>query len=162
MKESVLLRPALEKDESLLFQVYFSTREAELALTDWDQQQKHAFVLHQFTAQNQHYQTRYPGAELQVIEFKGEAVGRLYTHEFPDRIHIMDITLLPGARKQGIGRFLLEQLQSRAQQQNKRVTIYVENYNPAKRLYERLGFTRKASEGEVYDFMEWNPETKDE
>ena len=40
----------------------------------------------------------------------------------------------------------------------KRVTIHVEMFNPALKLYERLGFEKKGEHG-VYHFMEWAPAT---
>ena len=38
---------------------------------------------------------------------------------------------------------------------NKTVQIYVEKYNPALRLYQRLGFSEQGDTG-VYYFMEWS------
>jgi ribosomal protein S18 acetylase RimI-like enzyme len=160
MQSSLRLRPAREDDRNFLLQVYGSTRAHELASVPWTAEQKAAFVLHQFEAQSSHYHTHYEGAQFLIIELEGKAIGRLYIHELPERIHIMDIALLPEARNHGIGRTLLEQLQSQGREQNKKVTIYVEFYNPAKRLYERLGFQKKSAEGEIYEFMEWIPQTK--
>ena len=37
----------------------------------------------------------------------------------------------------------------------KAVTIYVEKFNPAMRLYRRLGFRTEEDKG-VYDLMRWN------
>jgi hypothetical protein len=36
------------------------------------------------------------------------------------------------------------------------VRIHVERYNPALRLYERLGF-RRIADGGIYFLMEWTP-----
>ncbi len=162
MQSSLRLRPAREDDRDFLIQVYASTRADELAPVPWTNEQKAAFVLQQFEAQNTHYRTHYDAPQFLVIELDGKGIGRLYLHEWPERIHIMDIALLPEARNRGIGSMLLKQLQSQAREQNKCVTIYVEFYNPAKRLYERLGFRKKSNEGQVYEFMEWNPKAKGE
>ena len=64
---NLTLRPAEAADRDLLFRVYASTREAELALTDWDEAQKMAFLTHQFTAQDTHYRQHYPGALFNLI-----------------------------------------------------------------------------------------------
>ena len=39
---------------------------------------------------------------------------------------------------------------------SKPVRLHVEPSNPARRLYERLGFTRIADQG-LYWLMEWSP-----
>jgi hypothetical protein len=50
---------------------------------------------------------------------------------------------------------LLKRILLQARQQNKAATIFVESYNPAKKLYERLGFKPKECSGSVYELMEW-------
>ncbi len=47
----VLLRPVQEKDDLFIEEVYRSTREAELSLTNWSEQQKNAFSSMQSMAQ---------------------------------------------------------------------------------------------------------------
>src|SRR5437588_12635383 len=59
----VSFRPAVKEDEAFLLDVYGSTRLDELALTNWDQTQKDAFVRMQFTAQQRHYSQQSPTAE---------------------------------------------------------------------------------------------------
>ena len=66
----IALRPAEEKDESFIETVYRSTREDELKLTQWTEQQKWAFVKMQSMAQLSEYKTKFPGAAFQVIIFK--------------------------------------------------------------------------------------------
>ena len=73
---------------------------------------------------------------------------------WPQEIRIVDIALLPEHRKAGIGTALVSAIQSEAAQANKPVTIHVEQFNPARRLYERLGF-RVVKEVGVYILMEW-------
>ena len=52
----------------------------------------------------------------------------------------MDIALLPDYRNRGIGSGLLRDLLEEAAVTGKRLTIHVERYNPALRLYRRMGF----------------------
>jgi ribosomal protein S18 acetylase RimI-like enzyme len=61
---------------------------------------------------------------------------------------------LPEFRNRGIGGRLLRDLQEEAASAGKRVGIHVEKQNPARRLYERLGFAM-TQPGDVYDLMEW-------
>jgi len=153
---SVRLRLAREEDAEFLERVYASTRIEELATTDWDEAQKAAFCRHQFTAQAAHYRTHYPKAQYSVIERErdGAAVGRLYVDRWTKEIRIMDITLLPEFRGAGIGTELLRALQEEARRVGKTLSIHVERFNPAKGLYERLGFGVKEDKG-VYLLMEW-------
>jgi ribosomal protein S18 acetylase RimI-like enzyme len=153
----ISLRPVALEDREFLVLVYGSTREEELALTSWDEAQKRAFVEAQFAAQDIWYRERYPGATLDVVVADGEPVGRLYVHRREREIRLMDIALLPEHRGRGIGSSLLHDLFAEAVSSGgKRVTIHVEAYNPALRLYERLGF-RKVGEHGVYHLMEWSP-----
>jgi predicted GNAT family acetyltransferase len=68
----------------------------------------------------------------------------------------MDIALLPDFRGAGLGTALLAGLFAEATAAGKTVTIHVEGFNPARRLYERLGF-RQIGEHGVYHLMEWTP-----
>jgi ribosomal protein S18 acetylase RimI-like enzyme len=153
------LRPAEAADRDLLFRVYASTREDELALTNWDDAQRTAFLTQQFTAQATHYREHYPGAVFNLILLDGDPVGRLYLHRRPSEVRIMDIALLPPHRNRGIATALLRDLQTEAAVAAKPLTIHVEQFNPALRLYTRLGFRPIAEHG-VYLLMEWRaPDT---
>jgi hypothetical protein len=58
---------------------------------------------------------------------------------------IVDIALLPQYCNRGIGTTLLRDLQSEAAAAGKPLRIHVERFNPALRLYQRLGFTLQSS-----------------
>jgi len=156
MAASVTVRPVEAADEAFLYQVYASTREEELAVLDWDAAQKDAFLRMQFAAQHHHYREHYPDAAFQVILADDRPAGRLYVDRWPGEIRIVDIALLPQFRNSGIGTLLLQDLLAEAQLAGKPVSIHVERFNPARRLYERLGFLTIADEG-VYLLMEWSP-----
>jgi len=141
----------------LLFRIYRSTREEELALVvDWSDEQKDAFVRQQFNAQHAWYQEHYLGAEFQVILVDGVPAGRLYVHRRPAEIRLVDIAFLPEHRNGGLGTSILRDLLAEGEAAGKPVTIHVEVYNPAMRLYERLGF-RPIEERGPYLLMEWRP-----
>lgn len=139
-RPSLVLRPIHSEDHDFLFQVYAGTRLDELALTDWSEAQKQAFLTQQFEAQHHHYQTHYQGARFDLILLDDQPVGRLYVARWREEIRIMDIALLPDYRNRGIGSGLLRDLLEEAAVTGKRLTIHVERYNPALRLYRRVGF----------------------
>lgn len=147
------LRPMVEDDRPFLLQVYASTRSDELALTAWSEPQKADFIAFQFHAQHTHYAHHYHDAEFLVIEREGRAAGRLYLHRGQD-LRIVDISLLPEARGQGIGSALLRALMDEARASAIPVSIHVERSNPALRLYRRLGFLPVSEHG-IYLLMRW-------
>jgi ribosomal protein S18 acetylase RimI-like enzyme len=155
----IALRPITAEDSGLLYRIYAATREAELAQVPWDAAQKAAFLTMQFEAQAAQYAENYPGAQFDVILFDGDPAGRLYVHRRAAEIRVVDIALLPAYQGRGIGTCLLRELQAEAQARAVPLTIHVEVFNPARRLYERLGFQPAADRG-VYLLMAWTPETE--
>jgi len=153
---TIALRPVRPSDSEFLYRVYANTRYEELAPTGWSPDQTEAFLRMQFRAQHTYYHDQYPTAAYDIIESDGEPVGRLYVHRTPTELHIIDISLLPEHRRAGIGSELLRRLFAEATAANIPVRIHVEVFNPAMRLYKRLGFVRLSGSG-VYDLMEWRP-----
>jgi ribosomal protein S18 acetylase RimI-like enzyme len=150
------LRPAADADRQFLVELYASTREDELAQVEWDDDLKRAFVEQQFAAQDHHYRENYPGATLDVIEVDGVPAGRLYVYRGRSDIRIMDIALAPAFRGRGIGTSLLHSLMDEAREGGKKLSIHVEANNPARTLYDRLGFEPVGEHG-VYLLLEWSP-----
>jgi ribosomal protein S18 acetylase RimI-like enzyme len=153
MTPNVALRPVEPGDEAFLYRVYASTREEELAQTGWDETQKAAFLRMQFDAQRSYYEEYYRGAEFSVILSDDHPVGRLYVARWQEEIRIVDIALLPRHRGMEIGTRLLNDLISESEESGKLLSIHVERFNPALRLYERLGFHTVADKG-VYLLMQ--------
>jgi ribosomal protein S18 acetylase RimI-like enzyme len=153
-----MLRAAGPGDREFLYRVYASTRTEELAVVPWDEAEKDTFLRAQFDAQDRWYRENYPDVTFEVIEVDGEPAGRLYLHRGEREIRIVDIALLPEHRGNGVGSSLLRDLLAEADAAGQRVTIHVERFNPALRLYERLGFTVAEDKG-VYLFLERPPAT---
>ena len=63
--QGIVLRSIRADDMAFLCRVYASTREEELAVTDWSAAQKEAFLVMQFNAQHTYYQENYRGAAFQ-------------------------------------------------------------------------------------------------
>jgi ribosomal protein S18 acetylase RimI-like enzyme len=156
---TVSLRPVAPEDQEFLLRVYASTRADELAQVPWTDEQKAAFVAHQFGAQSAHYAEHYKGMTSDVILVDGAPAGRLLVARWPKEIRIVDITLLLEFRGGGAGTGLLRALMAEAHDAGKLLSIHVEVHNPAMRLYERLGFRPAADEG-VYVRMERDPQVK--
>ena len=140
-------------DEEFLYGVYASTRQEELAQTGWGEAQKEAFLRQQFEAQSRYYREHYSEASFDVILSGGRPIGRLYVARWPEEIRIVDIALLPEYRGAGVGTALLGNLISESEASAKPLSIHVERYNRALRLYWRLGFREVEDKG-VYLLMQ--------
>jgi RimJ/RimL family protein N-acetyltransferase len=153
---NITLRPVGPDDYDFLVEVYGSTRAEELALVPWTTEQQQAFVRSQFAAQQDHYAKKYPAASHDVILSNSRPVGRLYVARLDQEIRIIDITLLPGERGAGIGTSLIKQLIDEASRSGKVTRIYVEEFNPSLRLFERLGFSPGEQQG-IHLLLQCNP-----
>lgn len=153
----VSLRTHTADDLAFMQALYASTREAELALTNFTQKEKEAFIQQQFSAQYQHYLRHYNSEKFDIVEFDGQAIGRLFVDHWENEIRIVDIALTPAFQNKGLGSYLFAQLFEQAKAANKAVTIHVEHNNPARNLYERLGFELKTQTNEIYLLMQWTP-----
>jgi ribosomal protein S18 acetylase RimI-like enzyme len=149
-------RPTTGADLPFLAQVYASTRMEELAPVPWPEAAKAAFLDAQFRAQHAHYQQHYKTAEWLVILRGSEPAGRLYIDRWPREHRVVDIALLPEHRGHGFGTAVMRDLLDEAAAAGKALSIHVEKFNPAQRLYERLGFVRVGETG-AYDLMRWQP-----
>lgn len=81
-----------------------------------------------------------------AAESAGQPIGAAWLRLFAgygyvdDHTPELSIALLPGYRGQGIGTRLMDALLTYAQARYPGVSLSVEGANPARRLYERLGF----------------------
>jgi len=156
------LRPITSRDLPALEKIYSSTRESEMERVPfWTDLMKQEFLSSQFKAQHEYYQKNYTGGHFWVIESKNKIIGRLYLHEdFQGKgMRIIDITILPEYRNNGLGQGIFKDLMNRAAGLGRPLTIHVETFNPAKNLYTRLGFKTISETNGVYHLMEWTHTT---
>jgi len=152
----ISLRAAGPGDAEVLYRIYASTREEELAVVPWDAPAKEAFLRMQFAAQDTYYHANFPQASYDLIMTGEQVLGRLYVHRGEMAWNVIDIALLPEHRGKGIGSRLMMEILAEAGAAAKPVEIHVERFNPALRLYDRLGFRQVADQG-VYLQLEWTP-----
>jgi len=155
--DSITFRPLLPADEVFSCQVYASTRTEEMKLVDWSPEQKEAFLRMQFEAQTKHYRIHYPKAEYQIIQQGEIPIGRLIVEHSAKSILIMDIAFLPEHRNTGLGTVIIKDLMQEASLAGLPLVLRVEFFNPAIRLYTRLGFVKTREVNSVYQEMVWTP-----
>lgn len=152
----VTARPMTDDDLAFVAELYASTRQNELAVSGWSQEAIASFLAFQHEAQHRHYRQHFHDAEWLILERQGEAIGRLYLRQLEGRLHIIDISLVPEARNQGVGSAILHDLLDHAHRRGEAVSIHVEKFNPARRLYSRLGFAEVEDRG-AYDLLVTRP-----
>jgi ribosomal protein S18 acetylase RimI-like enzyme len=121
-----------------------------LAAWGWDAVQAAAFLQFQFRAQQLHYQTQFPQATYTIICQAGAPIGRLILDSSDQEVRLIEIALLPAYRGGGIGTAVIGEVLAVADQAGRPVRLHVEVHNPARRLYERLGFTLVTTVGPYY------------
>lgn len=140
-------------DEAFLYAIYASTREDELALTNWDASMRRAFLDQQFGAMCAGYRSMFPEAEFLIIEADGQSIGRMVLDESKEEIRVVDLALTPAERNRGVGTLLMQCVCAGAK---KPVRLCVLKQNRALRWYARLGFKRIGESG-FHDELEWRP-----
>jgi ribosomal protein S18 acetylase RimI-like enzyme len=152
----ITLRPVGPADHEFLVEVYGSTRAAEMAMVPWTMEQQQLFIRAQLVAQQDHYAQKYPAANHDIIMYGDRQVGRFYVARLDHEIRIVDITVLPVERNSGIGTYLIRQLLDEAKRSGRVTRIYVEEFNPSLRLFDRLGFSVREQQG-IHLLLEWSP-----
>ncbi|HTF38910.1 MAG TPA: GNAT family N-acetyltransferase [Blastocatellia bacterium] len=154
MQNDLTLRPVTSDDEDFLIGVYAGTRAEEVAGLPWDANQRDSFMRMQFAAQQQDYQRRFPDSDHRLLLLDGRRAGRVYLARGENEIRILDIALVPEHRNKGIGTRIIKDLLTESSQSRKPVRVYVEQFNPALALFERLGFSRAEDIG-THFLLEW-------
>jgi GNAT superfamily N-acetyltransferase len=76
-----------------------------------------------------------------IIVIDGQDAGLLRVDEFDSHIHLDQLFILPEFQGQGFGQVILRQILEQSKVMGLPVRLWVLRVNPARRLYERLGFT---------------------
>ena len=92
---------------------------------------------------------------LQVIEVGGVVAGLLEVHRSEGAVEVVNLELAPEFQRAGIGSAILVDIQEEAAARGAGVVLQVLKVNPARRLYERLGFVA-TGETEWHTQMRWS------
>ncbi|MGZ8982112.1 MAG: GNAT family N-acetyltransferase [Burkholderiaceae bacterium] len=138
------LRPAVSDDLESVFVVTKAAMGPYVEATwgTWDDSVQRDRVAETFSACT--HQLIYLGTEL---------AGVLAVKVHPDHLQLLKVFLLPAFQRRGFGTMLVKQVIERAETDGLPVRLRVLRVNPAKALYERLGFVVTHEEPERF-FME--------
>ena len=156
MAPEISLRAVQPGDQDFLFKLYSCVRQPEISAWGWNPQQQDAFLRMQFMAQQRWYESTYAGAEHHVVICENQQVGRLLIFRKGEAAVLVDISLMPEYRNRGIGAELIRAMLKECDEKKTAARLQVLKTNPARRLYERLGF-RQTSTDEMYVQMERPP-----
>ena len=99
---------------------------------------------------------RWRPASMRIVVVGGRDAGMLEVLRSDGEHNLANIRVAPEYRGQGIGTQLIGEVLREARQRGLPVTLRVLKVNPARRLYERLGFV-KVAETESHYLMENQP-----
>ena len=127
------LRAATTDDRSFLLHAKdVGMRPWVEATWGWDEEKQAAF--------NATWLEKALATTLRVIEVDGEAVGYLGTDESVVPWKLNSIVVLPELQGNGLGTRIVQDYLAQSDEAGVPVTLQVLHPNPARRLYERLGF----------------------
>jgi ribosomal protein S18 acetylase RimI-like enzyme len=120
------LRPATEDDREFFFA---TRRDGFRALVEWDDAAERAKADREFDE-----------LPVQIVLEAGEAVGYLAVVDEPGHVFLDEVVLVPAAQGRGLGTALVGEVLREASGRGLPVELSVLVNNPARELYERLGF----------------------
>jgi GNAT superfamily N-acetyltransferase len=108
-------------------------------LNVWDEQE-----------QRSNFAAQWKLEEVRIISVDGNDAGWLQVAELPAEIRLQKFFIFPRHQRSGIGSEVLSKLLATWRPTGKKVVLRVLKNNPARRLYERLGFSVVAEAGVVF------------
>lgn len=143
----VTVRAVVDDDRPFLLDLYAATRQEEFAALGADPRVVRSLLEQQYVAREAGWASSAPGADDLVLELADHRVGRLVLDRRPDGIRVVDIAVMPTEQGRGIGAAVLRRVLDEADAVGAPVTLHVVAGNPARRLYERLGFVPVSGDG---------------
>jgi ribosomal protein S18 acetylase RimI-like enzyme len=143
-QDDIALRPATPRDADFLFELKRKTLREYITLTwgEWDESWQRAY-----------FDAHFDPSKIQMIQLGGEDIGMIAVTERPGTLFLELVEISPEYQNRGIGSYLIRQLLDRARELGLSVRLHVLRVNPARALYERLGF-RAVDETETHYVME--------
>src|SRR6516164_5860251 len=129
MVEEITLRPAKPADFGFCQRTYFEPMRATINELGLDEANHLA-----------NFASRWEAEQVRMVMINGQVIGWLQTAPTDDALFLAQLFIDTRFQRRGIGSRLMRILIEEAAHENKAVTLGVVKTNPARRLYERLGF----------------------
>jgi len=130
LHNKVGFRSALENDYDFLYALHTATMKEYVNKT-WGED---AF-------QEDMFRKNFVPTQIQVITLDGSDMGMISWEENDNDIFLRVIEIFPRHQRQGFGTTIIQKIIDDAAHRRKEVRLQVLKVNPAKQLYDRLGFT---------------------
>ncbi len=98
--------------------------------------------------QEEHFDAAFAAERCCIVLVDGVDAGWIEVIEQPAEVYLAGIYLLDAVRRRGVGTAIVRDLSSFAAESGRPLTLQVLKNNPARRLYERLGFEVTGTRGE--------------
>ena len=126
------LRQATNDDYEFLFSLHEAAMREYVEATGWGWQEEW---------QREYFDRKFDPLRRQIIQVQGQDIGVIAIEERDDELYVALIEILPEFQSRGIGTRLLGQTIDSAHRMGRPIALHVLKSNePARRLYERLGF----------------------
>lgn len=107
-------------------------------------------------AQNTRFCASFDAQEIQIIRLSNLDVGYMAVDRSEQEICLFNIMILPDFQNHGLGTAVMGELLGEAREKQIPLRLQVLKVNPARRLYERLGFA-VIGETDTHYQMRWAP-----
>lgn len=140
------LRPATTGDYDFVYEVKKAALGSYIeAIWGWDEDEQRGY-----------HQREFKPHALEIVLAEGVPAGYFSVRRGPDAVHLNAICLLPAFQGRGLGSALLQTLVDESKARHVPLRLQVFQANPARRWYERLGFT-VTGETDTHFLMERPP-----
>jgi len=141
------LRIACDEDASFLLALFVERNSPKFAALEWDDIQLRPVLQMQYRARIKGFAQQFSGLQDFVIcDIQQQPIGELLLNHSAGEIRVVDLCISSAYQGRGIATQLLSELQYTAATKAAMITLSVDHGNPARRLYERLGFQEIASD----------------
>lgn len=124
------LRTTTVDDYAFLYQLHVATMKDTVAhVWGWDDD-----------FQADHFREHFDPLRLKIIVVDGTDVGVLAVEHREDTLFLSNIEIAPTFQRRGLGSQIIQDVLAEARDQGVPVVLQTNRSNPARRLYQRLGF----------------------
>jgi GNAT superfamily N-acetyltransferase len=153
-------RLATKEDDPFLYEMFISSRERELGPLPLET--RSLIAQQQYRLHQTGVEAEFPDARRMIVLApsaggEDEPAGMIVIAERTGELWVVDMALRPDCRNSGLGAALLASLMEDCRQSGRTMRGSVTPYNPARRLYARLGIREIGGTG-GYIALEWRPE----
>ena len=152
----ITTRPSVAEDSAFMLELYASTSKDVLDDLGWTIGSQRTFVIMQAQTEEWNRARLYPGMDRLTICVDDMPVGRLLVCMRNNVLHLVDLSLLPRFRGNGIGTQLLSEILEEARNARVPVKVKIRKDSGAIRFVERLDFGTPTDLGSNVE-LTWMP-----